>query len=135
MSSIRYWRIILEPESGVWETCRDKELVIIGYPEYPDDSSVRKFRDEIKLNDKVVSYLKGNRIGAVGTIVGNYSFDETILRKHYYRTRKVHWDHRSLNGWKFDISKETKAKLAQRQTVVELSKNDYEEIVGQILLM
>jgi predicted Mrr-cat superfamily restriction endonuclease len=134
MVEIKYWRVILEPEAGVWETCRDKEMIIIGYPDGPDDSNVRKFRDEMSKNDKVVSYLNHNRIGATGTIVGDYSYDETILRRHYFRTRKVHWEHRSSNGWEFELSEETKAKLVQRQTVVELEKNNYEEILKQILL-
>jgi predicted Mrr-cat superfamily restriction endonuclease len=132
---IKYWRVILEPISGVWETCRDKELVIIGYPEDPDNVSVRRFRDEMKLNDKVVAYLNNNRVGAFGTIVGDYSFDETILRKHFYRVRKVRWDHRSLVGWIFDLSDETKTKLKQRQTVVELTETEYEEIFSHVLLM
>ena len=135
MPPTRFWRVILEPESGVWETCRDKEIIAIWYPELPDDSNVRKFRDEMQLNDKVVAYLKNRRIGAVGIIIGDYSFDEAILHGQFYRTRKVHWNHKSLNGWEFELSNETKAKLAQRSTVVELDEAEYEEIVSQILLM
>lgn len=140
MSSPRYWRLILEPETGVWEICRDKEIIAIGYPDYPDDSNVLKFKNEMKTGDKVVAYLKNWRIGAIGTVVGEYSVDEVMLRViwrgHYWRTRKVKWDHKSFGGWEFprEFSKDVKKILSQRgATIVELDKSHYEEIENQVL--
>jgi len=79
MEKTKYWRIILDPEWCVWETCRDKGIIALGYTENPDDISVRKFKDEMKQNHKVIAYLKDWRIGALGTIIGSYSIDEVIL--------------------------------------------------------
>lgn len=134
MSSTRYWRVILEPEEGVWETCRDKEIIAVGYPKVPNHSSVKKFRDEMKIGDKIVAYLKGQKIGAVGTVIGDYSIDQVIFR-HNWRTRKVQWNHKSLNGWKFPdkLGDNVKATLGQRTTVVELTKDQYKKIEKQIL--
>ncbi|MCJ7632731.1 hypothetical protein MUP77_10125 [Candidatus Bathyarchaeota archaeon] len=135
MPSIRFWRIILEPEWCVWETCRDKEIVALGYRDNPDDSNVRKFKDEMKTNDKVVAYLKNWRIGAIGTITGQYSIDQVVLHGNMWRTRKVQWNHKSLDGWEFEkvLSEKTKAALAQRASVWELAESEYREIEKQIL--
>jgi len=131
--SIRYWRVIIEPEWGMWETCRDKDIVAIGYPQSPDDVNVQRFRDEMKIGDKVIAYLKRGQIGAIGTIVGNYSVDEVVLHAHFWRIRKVEWSHKSFSGFELSYEKATKATLGQRATVVELSKDEFEEIENQVL--
>jgi predicted Mrr-cat superfamily restriction endonuclease len=135
MSSQRYWRITLEPESGVWGFCREKEIIAIGYPDSPDDINVRRFRDEMKVGDKVAVYLLKKRIGALGTVTGDYCYDEITLHGHYCRTRKVQWDHKSFYGWDFfnELSDEIKDILKQRNTIQELKKEQYEEIEKLIL--
>ena len=129
----QYWRVILVPEWGMWETCRDNDVIAIGYPEAPDDANVRKFRHEMKIGDKVVAYLKRGQIGAVGTIVGDYSVDEVVLHGHHWRIRKVEWNHKSFNGWEFALSEGVKTTLGQRSTVVELSESEHGEIEKQKL--
>jgi predicted Mrr-cat superfamily restriction endonuclease len=131
--SIRYWRVIIEPEWGMWETCRDKDIVAIGYPESPDDINVQRFRDDMRIGDKVIAYLKRGQIGAIGTITGNYSVDEVVLHDHFWRIRKVAWSHKSFSGFELVYEDTTKATLGQRGTVVELSKDEFEEIEKQVL--
>ncbi|MCD6371621.1 MAG: hypothetical protein J7L39_02775 [Candidatus Aenigmarchaeota archaeon] len=140
MSEIKFWRVTIEPEYAVWETCRDEGIIAIGYPESPDDFNVRRFKDEMKKGDKVVVYLKKKRIGALGTIVGDYSVDEVVLRgtTWLWRTRKVRWDHRSIYGWDpedlYDhLSDDVKNALKGRDTVRELSRTQYEEIERLVL--
>lgn len=133
IAPIKYWRVILVPEWGMWETCRDKDIIAIGYPESPDDSNVQRFRDEMKIGDKIIAYLKRGQIGAIGTITGDYSVDEVILHSHFWRIRKVQWNHKSFNGFELPISEETKATLGQRPTIVELSKDQFREIENQVL--
>lgn len=135
MSSIKYWRVILEPEWGVWEICRDNEIIAIGYPDYPNDVNVRRFRDEMNLGDKIVAYLKNWKIGALGTIIGEYNIDEVLFRQWFWRIRKIQWNHRSFYGWDFDdeLSKDVKAVLSRRDTVAELKRRQYEEIERLVL--
>jgi predicted Mrr-cat superfamily restriction endonuclease len=133
VSPIKYWRVILVPEWGVWETCRDKDIIAIGYQNSPDDVNVQRFRDEMKKGDKVIAYLKRGQIGAIGTIIGDYSVDEVVLHAHYWRIRKVQWTHKSFNGFELDLAKGIKTTLGQRPTVVELSKDQFEEIESQVV--
>lgn len=137
MESIKYWRIILEPEWCVWETCRDKGIIALGYAEHPEDTNVRKFKDEMKVKHKVIAYLKNWRIGALGTIIGKYNIDEVVLHSQMWRIRKVKWNYKSLHGWDFAcrLSEDTKAALAQRAAVWELTEKEYKEIEKQILLL
>jgi predicted Mrr-cat superfamily restriction endonuclease len=133
-SPIKYWRVVLVPEWGMWETCRDKDIIAIGYPKSPKDVNVQRFRDEMKIGDKVVAYLKRGQIGGIGTITGDYSVDEVVFQAHYWRIRKVQWNHKSFDGFELSLNKATKAILGQRgSTIVELSKDQFEEIERQIL--
>lgn len=141
MSSTNYWRVTIEPEYATWETCRDQGIIVIGYDDSPDDFNVKRFRDEMKKGDKVVVFLKKGRVGALGTIVGDYSVDEVALGavKWMWRTRKVEWNHRAVYGWDRKIlygklSDDVKNALSGRDTVRQLSKIQYEEIEGLILL-
>jgi len=129
----RYWRVIIEPEWGMWETCRDKNIVAIGYPELPEDINVQRFKVEMKIGDKIVAYLKRRQIGAIGTIIGTYSVDEVVLHSHFWRVREVHWDHKSFSGFELVLDATTEKTLSQRATVVELSQSEFEEIESQIL--
>jgi predicted Mrr-cat superfamily restriction endonuclease len=132
-SPIRYWRVILVPEWGMWETCRDKDNIAMGYPKFPGNVSVQRFRDEMKIGHNVIAYLTRGQIGAIGTITGDYSVDEVILHAHFWRIRKVQWNHKSFDGFELNLRKKTKKILGQRPTVVELSKDQFEEIEGQVL--
>lgn len=131
-ASIKYWRVILVPEWGMWETCRDKDVIAIGYPK-PNDINVQRFKNKMEIGDKVIAYLKRAQIGAIGTITGDYSFDQVILHAHFSRIRKVRWDHKSFDGFDINISEDTFKTLHQRQAVVELSKDEYEEIEKEVL--
>jgi predicted Mrr-cat superfamily restriction endonuclease len=137
MKKIRYWRIILEPEWCVWETCRDKGIIALGYADSPGDLNVKKFKGEMQVSHKVIAYLKNWRIGALGTIIGKYSIDEAALHGQMWRIRRVKWNYKSLRGWDFaeGLSDETKAALAQRAAVWELTEKQYKEIEKQILLL
>jgi len=140
MSSLRYWRVILEPEpeSTVWEVCRDNDIIAIGYPSLPNDFNVRRFRDEMKIGDKIVAYLKNYEIGALGIIEGDYCIDETFLcDENKWRIRKVKWNHKTMYGWSFrdELNESTKSVLSQRPTVVEIDKGQYEEIENLLLAL
>jgi len=88
----------------------------------------------MKIGDKVVGYLNGRRIGALGTITGDYNFDETILPPPYSRVRRVRWDHKFFDGFYIThISIDTLRTIRQGQTVVEQDKNEYEEIEKEVL--
>jgi len=140
MSSIRFWRVTIEPEIAVWEKCRDEAVIAIGYTESPEDFNVRRFRDEMNKGDKVVVFLKNTRVGALGTIVGDYSVDDVTLGgvNWMWRIRKVEWNHISLSGWSpedlYDhLNDDIKNALHGRDTVRELTNSQYEEIKRIIL--
>ena len=130
---INHWRVILKPEWGIWETCRDRGIIAIGYQDSPDNIDVQRFKNRMKMGDKIIAYLRSGQIGAIGTITGNYSVDEVVLRAHFWRIRKVQWDHKSSNGFRLRLSKETRVALSQRPAIVELSKAQFEEIESQVL--
>jgi len=44
---------------------------------------VQRFRDDMKIGDGIIAYLKRKQIGAIGTITGNYSVDEVVLHAYY----------------------------------------------------
>lgn len=140
MSTIKFWRVTIEPEYAVWEICRDEQVIAIGYVTSPEDFNVRRFRDEMNRGDKVVVYLKNKRVGALGTIVGDYSVDEVLLRgiDWLWRVRKVEWTHISLYGWNHEslydhLKDDIKNALHGRDTVRELAFSQYEEIEKIIL--
>jgi len=117
----------------MWETCRDKDVIAIGYPRRPDDINVQRFKDEMKIGDRVIAYLKRGKIGAIGTIIGDYSVDEVVLYAYFWRIRKVQWNHKSFDGFELGLDKEIKTTLGQRAAVVELSKDQFDRIENQIL--
>jgi len=134
-SRVRYWKVVLVPEWGIWEPCRDKEVIAIGYFD-PNVIDVRRFVDVMDIGDKVVAYLRDWKVGAIGTITGEYRVDEVMVNEDFRRTRKVRWEHKSLDGWDFhnELSDDLKSVLSQKGfTVIELTKEQYEEIQEIIL--
>ena len=137
---MKFWRVTIEPEYAVWEMCREEGIIAIGYPDNPADFNVRRFKDEMNKGDKVVIYLKNKRIGALGTIIGDYSVDDVSLRgiTWLWRMRKVEWDHISLYGWDHEslydlLNDDVTNALHGRDTVRELTNSQYEEIESFIL--
>ncbi len=130
MSTQKYWRVTIRPEYQIWGICRDNEILAIGYPKRPDNFNVRRFRDEMSIGDRFVVYLIDFEIGGIGTITGDYRIDQVLFREHFWRTRKVRWDHRFYSGidCRDRLSDKVLKRLHLQNTVQELSQIQFEEI-------
>lgn len=98
-----YWRVVLPLDTHdyvIWPECKKRGLVAIGFQRDPDDYSVTRMRDRMKVGDKVIGYLLNGRVGGVGTITGeyeDYSSDKPVEKDYFngrfWRWRQVRWDH------------------------------------------
>ena len=132
---MRYWRVTIKPGYLIWDICRDNGIVAIGYPDRPDDSNVDRFKNSMSIGDKVVIYLTKYKIGAIGTITSKYNIDQALFREHFWRTRKVRWEHNFFSGiyCKEIFSEEVQKVLSRRNTVQELTQSQFEEIENYFL--
>lgn len=79
----------------------DKQHVIAAmekvWPDWPDGrimnsaSQLVRFRDELKIGDRVLTYDSGQRIYRVGTLVGDYRYASNVLPP-YENVRDVKWE-------------------------------------------
>jgi len=148
---VRYWKIA--PGSGgfVWIEQRDHRCIAIGWGEtgdldkYKTEESIRrrfsqidwssrtrptqllKFHKDIQVGDKILAN-SGRQIYGIGTVVGNYKFDEDIYYEH---SRPVRWE---LTFWEPLDVEELKlpevltAKIRLNRTVLELEPKEWELI-------
>lgn len=132
---MRYWRVTIKPAYQIWDICRDNGIVAIGYPNRPGDSNVDRFKNAISIGDKVVIYLTKFMIGAIGIIKSNYNIDQAIFREHFWRTRKIKWEHNFFSGeyCKGAFSEDVQKLLSRRNTVQELTEDQFQEIVDYFL--
>jgi restriction system protein len=120
----------LEPLANITDRQKIIQLVRDAHPEMKEKqalvwgSQVFKFRSEMKMGDRVVTYDPNQREYLVGTISGNYEYDTSIIPE-YPRIRKVQWVGSVLRD---DLSAATKNTLGAISTLFNPSKEAAEEI-------
>lgn len=96
---------------------KEKQAVVWG-------SQVYKFRSEMKTGDRVISYDPNQREYLVGTISGDYEYNEDIIPE-YPRIRRVVWKGSVLRD---SLSTDTKNSLGAISTLFNPSNEAIEEI-------
>lgn len=73
------------------------DAIRLAWPDWPDGrvmnsaSQLIRFRDELEIDDKVLTYDSSRRIYYFGTIRGKYQFSKKVLPP-YENVRKVSWE-------------------------------------------
>ena len=110
-NAIRYWRISPGEGGRIWREQKLHDCVSIGWWEIGNVTSlskkgleaaveklgwskqactqIRQFRYELNIGDKVVVSASKTGIYALGTVMGNYQFNNDL---EYRQTRKVRWE-------------------------------------------
>lgn len=147
---MKYWKIAPGEGGFLWVEHSSNNCIAVGWnkigdlDKFRDDESIKKrfkkirdysessprqllkFYNEVKSGDKVVaSGAKG--IYGIGTIDGEYKFDETL---HYKHSRPVAWEMKfwePLNLDELQFPKTIREKLEKR-TVRELEEKEWKKI-------
>jgi len=134
---ISYWRVI-EPldtkDITAWPVCKKEGLIAIGYSDKPDNINVKRFKEKIKIGDKVLAYLEKGRIGGIGTVIGDYEDyseikpkDKDYFNGKFWRFRKVTWDYLPEREEYWQLPKEQIP--GRRMTIYEFKKGEFEKIM------
>jgi restriction system protein len=88
-------------ELGDLTQYKDKTALIAAYkrvwPGAPEGramnsaSQLLRFRDELAIDDRVLTYDSSSRIYHLGTIIGGYRYAENVISR-YFNIRDVRWD-------------------------------------------
>ncbi|MFC2168809.1 HNH endonuclease [Acidobacteriota bacterium] len=138
-----FWRIILRYDTGdvaVWPICKEKGLIAIDFPDRENSKYVIRFKDEVKIGDKVISYLEKRRIGGIGTITGEYQdLLETKPKEldyfngKFWRRINVDWDLLPKEKEFWEVEGSLSATIpSHRMTLRKLPKQEYKNILLQI---
>lgn len=146
IETTRYWRITLpadlevEGENGsktyidLWQPCLENNIAAIQFDD--NNPQVARFR-EIQPGDQVVAFLRKKRIGGVGEVTS--PMDEQLLvnksdTENYWNGRfwyRIGVDWQPVDVSVDDLSQETANKFGT-QTVIELSAENYQNIIDQL---
>ena len=145
---VKYWKIAPGSHGFAWVEQRDSICIAIGWGETGDldkyktvnritrrfrevfrgektrPSQLLKFYNEVHVGDKVLAN-SGREIYGVGTVIGNYRYNEDLYYEH---TRPVRWE---LTYWEpldvEDLSLPVKLtkKLRLNRTILELKSKEW----------
>jgi len=146
----RYWKIALGENGFLWVEQRDHGCVAIGWDEtgnlnkYKTPEAIKrrfyrirwgfktkpyqliKFYKDVNPNDKILASY-GKHIFGLGTVTGNYKFDEELYYRH---SKPVRWELKfwePLNAEELDLPEELVKKI-RRRTILELERKEWEVI-------
>ena len=111
-NEIQYWKISPGAGGFLWREQKLNECIAIGWSEIGNAKGLdiealrrkkfdgkplsrsaadqlNKFTNEVQTGDKVIASASGNGIYAVGTVIGDYEFNDELEYKH---SRKVLWE-------------------------------------------
>jgi hypothetical protein len=149
-----YWKISPGREGFLWREQKLNECIALGWVDVGDLSGKTKtdmesmkhkgetftsyaanqlnaFVNEVQIGHKVIASASGKGIYAVGTVIGDYEFNEELEYKH---SRKVRWettfwnpvDIRRLNLQKSHKSLYNKLHGQSSQAIRNLDKDEWE---------
>jgi hypothetical protein len=148
---MEFWKIAPGEEGYLWVEQRDNNCIAIGWNKvgnlnkYKNDAAIRKrfyeiYREEgttprqllkfyrkVRKGDKVVA-SSGEDIYGIGTINGNYKFNEKLEYKH---SKPVVWEFtfwEPLDVGELPLSKKLKKRLGLNRTVLPLTKKEWDTI-------
>ena len=94
--------------------------------------TLRCFRDEIQVGDRIVTYSRPRRVYSVGSMDGEYRYDPSFCRKFplcgkFPQTRRVQWREPEIS--RDDLSDETQDLLCRRTTIFPVPQEFADEIL------
>lgn len=134
------WKISLEGagDNPTRIDCMENGYIRIGWDQYgedidkiPDDSDglqiLKRFKDELKIGDIVLSCYSKRTIDAIGIITGEYKYLGT--KDYYNRARAVKW---IVTGINEDIVDINGGKVLTLSTLYKLNKITVNDVLGII---
>jgi len=148
---IKYWKIAPGKNGFLWVEQRDSGCIAIGWGEVGDLSKYKseeaiikrfnqidwgyktkpyqllKFYKEVKYGDKILA-SSGKWIYGLGTVIGDYKYDEALYYEH---SKPVRWE---LTFWepldmeKLGLPKKLVKRLRLNRTILELRREEWELI-------
>ena len=159
-SKTRHWRISPGEGGFLWREQKLHDCIAVGWSEtgslkgkskdkdwlrnrlrdlrWPGKKALEQlsqFRWDIKKGDKVVACTSGQGIYAVGTIVGDYEFNDELEYKH---SRKVRWETTFWHPVPIDLLELEKSPFyykfhgSSSWTIRELEPDEWEKFCGQL---
>jgi 5-methylcytosine-specific restriction protein B len=146
-SKTRYWKVAPGESARKWDECREGGYIAIGWGlvgdlgEYQTRKELREkveeirkdqpswklgavrqlwqFGKQIKQGDKIIANRGFTEVVGIGTVVGEYEFDDMLEYPHII---PVEWE--DTNVREFDMK-------GWRSTVIETDETTYHEILGK----
>ncbi|RLI25125.1 hypothetical protein DRO57_04875 [Candidatus Bathyarchaeota archaeon] len=145
----RYWKIAPGEKGFLWVEQRDAGCIAVGWSATGDLRRYRtkgqlekafekigyrsrpnqlwRFYKDVLRDDKVVA-SSGKFVYSIGTIVGNYLYDENLVYKH---SKPVRWEltfWEPLNIEELPLSNDLRRRLNLNRTILELSREEWREL-------
>lgn len=146
----RYWKIAPGHHGFLWVEQRDYGCIAVGWGEtgnlnkYKSEAAIKKrfnqiwgsktrpyqlvkFYRDVKLGDKVLA-SSGKWIYGLGTIIGNYKYDEDLYYEH---SKSVRWELKfwePLNVEELSLPEKLVKRIRLNRTILELEQREWELI-------
>lgn len=150
---IYYWKIAPGRHGNLWAEQRDSNCISIGWNDvgnlkkYSSDEKIKqkfknlgypsrpfqllKFYHNVSRGDKIIA-SSGKKIYGIGTVMGNYKYDENL---EYAHSKPVKWEvtfWEPLDVDEIRLSNETKSKLQKNRTIIRLSEHEGKKIEREL---
>ena len=156
MKKTRYWKISPGQGGFLWREQKLNECIAIGWSDIGDAKNLDKealqrkclqkhftksaakqlndFINEVKIGDKVIASASRNGVYAVGTIIGDYEFNEEL---EYKQSRKVRWETAfwhpvNISALKLSKSLYNKFHGLSSLTIRELEEDEWDEFSDRL---
>ena len=151
---MRYWKIAPGEQGFLWVEQRDRSCIAIGWSEvgnlekyktreqlgrafkkvryHSKPHQLWRFYTQVLTGDKVVA-SSGKFIYGLGTVMGNYEFDESL---YYQHSKPVRWEVKfwaPLDVEDLPLPKELAKRLRLNRTILKLAKEEWELIDKTVL--
>ena len=151
----RYWKISPGRNGVLWVEQRDHGCIAIGWDEtgnlnkYKGEEAIKRrfnqidwgsktrpyqlltFYNDVKPHDKILA-SSGKYIYGLGTVTGNYKFDEALYYRH---SKPVRWELRfwePLDVEELSLPESLVKRVRLNRTILELERKEWELIDGAV---
>jgi len=152
----KYWKIAPGENGFLWVEQRDHDCIAIGWNDigdlnqYKSEEAIKRrwneifhksrqyqllrFYKDVKLKDKVLAN-SGKWIYGLGTVTGDYEFDEEL---YYQHSKPVRWELKfwePLNIEELSLPQELEKRIRLNRTILELTREEWElidEVVSKV---
>ncbi len=156
-NGIQYWRISPGQAGFLWREQKLNECIALGWSETGSIkgksqnwlkgeiermkwgrhayNQLEQFIWDVQKNDKVIASTSGKGVYAIGTVIGDYEFNEELEYKH---SRKVRWETTFWHPLKIELLKLTPKSLYNKfhgrssHTIRKLEEIDWDRFCNQL---